>query len=79
MKYRIREISGDITWLYGFEKRKNSIATGKWKSDIKRLSKDFRVDSEPIIKSIEDEKKGDESDNVLYERARRKIMAIAFS
>lgn len=69
----------ELTWIYGgFKKEETKMATGKWKEDITKLARDFYVDPKVIIKYVEGCAKGNESDLILYERAHRKMMAMAF-
>jgi len=50
----------------------------EWKRDISRLARDFLVDPKIIIRSVEENMTGNESEEVLYERAHRKMMSLAF-
>ena len=52
--------------------------TEKWKKEIRRLARDFYVNPNEVIKYVEANASGSESDDVLYIRAHRKLMALAF-
>ncbi len=55
--------------------RKKSV---KWKKEISSLARDFLVDPQIIIRSVNDSMIGNESEEVLYERAHKKLMSLAF-
>ena len=69
---------GNMTYLGTHPKKKSKPVTNGWKRKIKRLASDFLVNYDEIIKYVEDNMRGDESEDILYERAHRRMMALAF-